>query len=143
MDIFGTDIDLNGNEFKHLRPENLLSFPVTPDTGQIIMHTGLNTFYGYNGTSWLDLAASGGGGSYTLPTATDTILGGVKIDNTTITIDGGGVISASPSIIASGLEKVTEGLNTGWRFIGEIPGDNINRYFIGNKAIDGMQFRGD
>tara|TARA_R110000796_G_scaffold181330_1_gene297840 strand:- start:6826 stop:8157 length:1332 start_codon:yes stop_codon:yes gene_type:complete len=94
MDIFGTDIDLNGNEFKHLRPENLLSFPATPDTGQIIMHTGLSSWYGYNGTTWIDLGDVGGGG-YSLPTATDIILGGVKIDNTTITIDGGGVISSN------------------------------------------------
>jgi hypothetical protein len=93
MEIFGTDIDLNGNEFKHFRPENLLSFPVSPDTGQIIMHTGLGSFYGYDGSTWKDLALSGGG-SYILPTATDVILGGVKIDGTTITIDGGGTISA-------------------------------------------------
>tara|TARA_R110002049_G_scaffold231127_1_gene403365 strand:- start:10329 stop:11870 length:1542 start_codon:yes stop_codon:yes gene_type:complete len=93
MEIFGTDIDLNGNEFKHLRPENLLSFPVSPTTGQIIMHTGLGAFYGYNGTTWKDLTL-GGGGSYSLPIASDIILGGVKIDGTTITIDGGGTISA-------------------------------------------------
>jgi len=60
MEIFGTDINLNGNEFKHLRAENLLSLPVSPTIGQIVMHTGLNTFYGYNGTSWLDLAGSSG-----------------------------------------------------------------------------------
>ncbi len=33
--------------------------------------------------------------TYTLPTATTTILGGVKIDGTTITIDGNGVISSA------------------------------------------------
>ena len=35
--------------------------------------------------------------SYTLPTASTTVLGGVKIDGSTITIDGSGVISASGS----------------------------------------------
>jgi hypothetical protein len=39
------------------------------------------------------LAASTGGGSYTLPTATTSVLGGVKLDGTTITINGSGVIS--------------------------------------------------
>jgi len=39
--------------------------------------------------------ATGGGGGYTLPTASTTVLGGVKIDGTTITIDGNGVISAN------------------------------------------------
>lgn len=38
---------------------------------------------------------AGGGTAYTLPTATTTVLGGVKIDGTSITINGSGVISAS------------------------------------------------
>ena len=124
--------------------ENGIALPsvVAGDSGLTFYHAGLGTFYGWTGATWLDLGASGGGGSYTLPTATDTILGGVKIDNTTITIDGGGVISASPSIIASGFEEVTEGLNTGWRFIGETAGDNVNRYYIGDKAWDAMLYDG-
>lgn len=47
---------------------------------------------------------SGGGGSYTLPTASDTELGGVKIDGTTITIDGEGIISA----VAGGSDDAKE-----------------------------------
>lgn len=35
--------------------------------------------------------------AYTLPTATTTILGGVKVDGTSITINGSGVISAAPA----------------------------------------------
>ena len=80
---------------------------------------------------------------YVLPTASVSVLGGIKIDNTTLTIDEGGVLSVVEQYQPSGLEEITENGATGWRFIGEIPGDNINRYFIGNKAIDGMQFRGD
>lgn len=37
---------------------------------------------------------SGGGSSYSLPTASTSVLGGVKIDGTSITIDGEGVISS-------------------------------------------------
>tara|TARA_R110000772_G_scaffold62137_1_gene139621 strand:+ start:24431 stop:26254 length:1824 start_codon:yes stop_codon:yes gene_type:complete len=143
MHIFGTDIDLNRNQAKNFRWENGIALPsvAASDSGLTFYHSGLSKFYGWTGATWIDLGASGGG-SYTLPTATDIILGGVKIDGTTINIDGSGVISAAPAIIASGLEEVTEGLNTGWRFIGESVGDGINRYPIGNKAIDGMQFRG-
>lgn len=43
----------------------------------------------YKGQSLL-----GGGSTYTLPTASTSVLGGVKIDGSTITIDGNGVISA-------------------------------------------------
>ncbi len=44
----------------------------------------------YNGTAWVNSTE----GSYTLPTATPSTLGGVKVDNTTIVINGSGVISA-------------------------------------------------
>lgn len=39
-------------------------------------------------------SSTGGGGSYTLPTASTTVLGGVKVDGTTVTI-ASGVISAT------------------------------------------------
>ena len=42
-------------------------------------------------------AASKGGGSYELPIATTEILGGVKVDGSTITVDGNGVIKAVSS----------------------------------------------
>jgi hypothetical protein len=38
---------------------------------------------------------SGTPSAYTLPTATTSVLGGIKVDGTTITIDGSGVISSS------------------------------------------------
>ena len=44
----------------------------------------------YNGA-----AITGGGSSYTLPTASETVLGGVKVDGTTITVNGDGIISAT------------------------------------------------
>lgn len=40
--------------------------------------------------------------AYTLPAATTTVLGGVKVDGTSITIDGSNVISASAGGIADG-----------------------------------------
>ena len=45
---------------------------------------------------WQPGTVGSGGGSYTLPTATTSVLGGVKVDGTTITISNG-VISASGS----------------------------------------------
>ena len=44
----------------------------------------------YNGAD-----ITGGGSSYTLPTASETVLGGVKVDGSTITVNSDGVISAS------------------------------------------------
>lgn len=48
----------------------------------------------YNDTSG-KVEVIGGGSSYTLPTASTSTLGGVKIDGTTITIDNNGVISSA------------------------------------------------
>jgi len=137
MHTFGTDINLNRNQAKDFRLENSLSFPTVggTDGGLTFYHSGLKKFYGWDTVSWIDLGASGGGGSYTLPTATTLILGGVKIDGTTITIDGNGVIS-SPN---SGLEAINEGNGIGWRLIGKDPADVGN---IGYHAIDMGEYYG-
>lgn len=60
---------------------------------------------GAGNLSWTTISSAG---TYTLPTATTTVLGGVKIDGTTITIDGSGVISATtPTINANNLSGTT------------------------------------
>lgn len=47
-----------------------------------------------DGTANVTISGGSGGGSYTLPTASTSVLGGVKVDGTTITIDSNGVITA-------------------------------------------------
>lgn len=68
---------------------NLIS--VDPDSDAIALN-GVVTADGFVGDgSGLSNVAS----SYSLPTASTTVLGGVKVDGTTITIDGNGVISSA------------------------------------------------
>lgn len=57
MDIFGDHIDLNRNEAKNFRQENLLAFPTVDasDAGLVFFHSGLKNFYGWDGTDWLKL----------------------------------------------------------------------------------------
>ena len=56
----------------------------------------LNKLSDNNGTLQYNGAdITGGGSSYTLPTASETILGGVKVDGTTITVNPDGIISAT------------------------------------------------
>ena len=55
-------------------------------------------------------SGGGSGSSYTLPTASTTTLGGVKVDGTTITIDSNGVIS-SPSSGSTDLTEITKALD--------------------------------
>jgi hypothetical protein len=55
--------------------------------------TGSFSIDGTTNVSNVVLSLAGGGSGYVLPTATTSVLGGVKIDGTTVTIDGNGVIS--------------------------------------------------
>ena len=54
--------------------------------------------------------------TYTLPTASTSTLGGVKVDGSTITIDGNGVISSAglPSVSASDNGKVLRVVSGAW-----------------------------
>ena len=53
--------------------------------------------------------------AYTLPTATTSILGGIKIDGSTILIDGNGVISAAPGgyVLPAATETTLGGIKIG------------------------------
>lgn len=68
-----------------------------------------------NGSGQLAFVSQSGGGSYTLPAATTTVLGGVKVDGSSITISGAGVISSAytlptASVSTLGGVKVGSGL---------------------------------
>ena len=71
----------------------------------------------------------GGGGSYTLPVASTTTLGGVKSDGTTITIDSKGVITANIPTKTSDLTNDSNFITTEYHDITKqdklVAGDNI------------------
>jgi hypothetical protein len=54
--------------------------------------------YNFTGSTVIGLSGGGGGG-YVLPTASTTVLGGVKIDGSTILINGSGVISTAATVL--------------------------------------------
>ena len=68
-----------------------------------------------------------GGAAYTLPTATTSILGGVKVDGTTVTINGSGVITANVQT-AQGY-YITKGTTQAYGFTNSYQFDNSANYF--------------
>ena len=70
-------------------------FDLTVDGDTVrVMAPDLSTFATKTYVDDAIASVGGGGGTYTLPTASTVTKGGVKIDGTTIVIDGNGVISA-------------------------------------------------
>jgi hypothetical protein len=76
----------------------LLDSILIQDSGTNIGDVNGFNFEGFdisvNGNIVTIVAPQGGSGNYTLPTASTSVLGGVKIDGSTIVINGDGVISA-------------------------------------------------
>lgn len=65
---------------------------LTAIEGEVLYNTDSLSYCWYNGTIWQKIG-TGGGSSYVLPTATSSVLGGIKIGGT-LSIDGSGVVNA-------------------------------------------------
>ena len=53
---FYGDVDFNKNQLLRARYENSSTAPTSPATGQVYYDTALVGFYGWNGTSWINLS---------------------------------------------------------------------------------------
>lgn len=60
--VFLVPIDLNGNELQNAVFQNLAAAPSTPTEGRYYYDTDDKTVYFWNGTSWVDMGQTGGGG---------------------------------------------------------------------------------
>jgi hypothetical protein len=50
------DVNFNKNQLLAARYENTATFPTGPAPGQVFFNTSDNKFYGWNGTTWIDLS---------------------------------------------------------------------------------------
>ncbi len=81
-----------------------INFPTSPSTNDTHTHSGVT--YEWDGTSWL---AQGSTATYTLPTASSTVLGGIKVGNR-LTINSG-VLEADVQASTYGNSDVDTHLN--------------------------------
>ena len=94
--------------------------------GKTISAPGTSTtLFLRNDGSWA--TPPSGGGTYTLPTASTSTLGGVKVDGTTVTINGSGVITANMQT-AQGY-YITQGTTQTYGFTNSYQFDNSANYF--------------
>jgi phage-related tail fiber protein len=84
-------VDIKGRVTAGSNPTTLAGFGITDAQVALVSGTTIKTI---NGASILGSGDIVVASSYTLPPATPTTLGGVKVDGTTITVDGAGKISA-------------------------------------------------
>lgn len=88
-----TNLDLNRNELQNARLQNLATAPLNPVEGQIYYNTTDKMVYKWDGTQW-----SAMGSAYTLPVATDTVLGGVKV--------GGGLSADANGVLSTDIQTI-------------------------------------
>lgn len=93
---FLAGINLERNELSNVQIHNVTSDPGTAVAGQLIFRTDVNQLKVYDGGGWSQVGAQ-----YVLPTSSTSVLGGVKIDDSTIGISSG-VISVKTGGIATG-----------------------------------------
>ena len=124
---FHAGINLGKNELQNARVQNLANSaqPSSPVQGQIYFDTDNLELTVYNGSQWE------GVGAYTLPTATASVLGGVKIDNSTIGISSG-VISVKDSGITNA--KISASADIALSKLADIADDTILGNVSGSAA---------
>ena len=140
-------LDLNKNELLNARVQNLATDPQNPVLGQIYFNTTDNKLKVYDGSDWTDV-----GTDYTLPIATNSVLGGVLAatktsgDTVEVAIDSTGklYVPTYPTLLSLGGIPATEkGANNGIATLGadgKVPSSQLPSYV--DDVIEGYYYNG-
>lgn len=115
--IYLTNINLNQNELQNAVIQPLATAPANPKLGQIYCNSSTSKIMWYNGSAWKTIGVvvenSDTNGSiivdgvemtiYTLPVASSTTLGGIKV-GAGLSVDSNGVLSANGGGTADAIE---------------------------------------
>ena len=114
---FQVDIDLNKYQLLNAVIQVLASPPGTPVAGQVYYSSADVTFYGWNGTTWLNLGNQGTGHGFQLNTSTGISKIGMNFYHqlaTTGTLTGGSSVADDLSLgVSSGVPNTSSIFSSG------------------------------
>lgn len=89
MPLFLNNVDLNKNELRNAKVQNLSSDPASPTAGQIYFNTTSNVFKIYNGSAWVAMSVGGQsvGTSDNVTFNNATVNGDLTVNGTTTSIN--------------------------------------------------------
>lgn len=89
MPLFLNNVDLNKNELRNAKVQNLSSDPASPTAGQIYFNTTSNVFKIYNGSAWVAMSVGGQsvGTSDNVTFNNATLNGNLTVNGTTTSIN--------------------------------------------------------